>query len=47
MTMKGRDYPTRIHCTFKGEHRQVVLDQINTINQVRFVRKIDWVDKKM
>ncbi len=31
MTTKGRDYPTRVNCSFQGKKGQVVLDQIRTI----------------
>jgi mRNA interferase MazF len=27
MTTKGREYPTRVPCTFQGKQGQVVLDQ--------------------
>ena len=33
MTTKGRDYPTRVACSFKGKEGQVVLDQIRTIGK--------------
>lgn len=40
MTTKGRPYPTRIPCTFKGTHGQVVLDQIRTVDRTRLVKKL-------
>ena len=46
MTTKGRDYPTRVACTFKGKHGQVVLDQIRTIDKVRLVKKLGRIDKQ-
>jgi len=45
MTTKGRDYPTRVACTFKGKHGQVVLDQIRTIDKVRLVKKLGRIGK--
>lgn len=39
MTTKGRDYPTRVPCTFRGKDGQVVLDQIRTIDKSRLVQK--------
>ena len=45
MTTKGRDYPTRIPCTFKGKKGQVVLDQIRTIDKSRLVQQLGKVDK--
>jgi mRNA interferase MazF len=40
MTTKGRKYPTRIECKFKGKKGQVVLDQIRTIDKTRLVKKL-------
>lgn len=40
MTTKGRQYPTRIPCRFRGKAGQVVLDQIRTVDAVRLVRKL-------
>ncbi len=40
MTAKGRNYPTRINCSFKGKSRQVVLDQIRTVDKCRLVKKL-------
>lgn len=45
MTTKGRDYPTRVPCTFKGKDGQVVLDQIRTIDKSRLVQKLGRIDK--
>ena len=45
MTTKGRDYPTRIPCTFKGKKGQVVLDRMRTIDKSRLVQKLGKVDK--
>ena len=39
MTTKGRDYPTRVPCTFKGKEGQVVLDQIRTVDKGRLFQK--------
>jgi len=46
MTTKGRDYPTRVQCTFKGKDGQVVLDQIRTIDKSQLVQKLDRIDKQ-
>jgi len=40
MTTKGRDYPTRVPCTFQGREGQVVLDQIRTVDRARLVRRL-------
>jgi len=46
MTTKGRSYPTRIPCKFKGKVGQVVLDQIRTVDSARLVRKLGKIDRK-
>jgi mRNA interferase MazF len=46
MTTKGRSYPTRVECRFKGKAGQIVLDQIRTVDQSRLMRKLGTVDKK-
>jgi len=46
MTSKGRAYPTRISCTFQGIKGQVVLDQIRTVDKVRFVKRLGKLSKK-
>ncbi len=40
MTTKGRDYPTRVPCTFQGVDGQIVLDQIRTVDKTRFAKKL-------
>lgn len=40
MTTKGRDYPTRVPCTFQGVDGQVVLDQIRTVDKSRLVKRL-------
>ena len=44
MTTKGRSYPTRVACKFKGKTGHVVLDQIRTIDKTRLVRKLGRID---
>lgn len=46
MTTKGRDYPTRVGCSFNGKDGQVVLDQIRTIDKSRLVHKLGEIDQK-
>ena len=46
MTTKGRDYPTRVQCSFKGRDGQVVLDQIRTVDKARLVQKLGRIDKQ-
>ena len=40
MTTKGRAYPTRVPCTFRGKTGQVVLDQIRTIDRARVASRL-------
>jgi mRNA interferase MazF len=44
MTTKGRRYPTRVACRFKGKAGHVVLDQIRTVDHERLVRKLGRLD---
>lgn len=46
MTTKGRDYPTRVNCSFNGKDGQVVLDQISTVDKSRLVHRLGEVDPK-
>ena len=46
MTTKGRDYPTRVQCRFKGRDGQVILDQIRTVDKARLVQKLGRIDKQ-
>ena len=43
MTSQGRDYPTRVNCTFQGKKGQIVLDQIRTVDKGRLVRRLGSV----
>lgn len=40
MTTKGRDYPSRVSCRFKGKDGRVVLDQIRAVDHSRLVKKV-------
>ena len=46
LTTKGRDYPTRVSCTFKGKRGQIVLDQIRTVDKARLVKKLGTLERK-
>jgi len=46
MMTKGRSYPTRVPCTFKGKSGRIVLDQIRTVDSVRLVRKVGRISQK-
>ena len=40
MTTKGRKYPSRVSCEFRGKQGQIILDQIQTVNKSRLIRKL-------
>ncbi len=46
MTTRGRSYPTRVACRFKGKDGQIVLDQLRTVDSIRLVKKLGRVDKR-
>jgi len=46
MTTAGKDYPTRVSCTFKKKKGQIVLDQIRTIDKTRLVKKLGAIDSE-
>jgi len=46
MTTKGRNYPTRIKCSFQEKRGQVILDQIRTVDKRRLVKKLGTINSK-
>lgn len=46
MTTKGREYPTRVPCSFQGKDGQIVLDQIRTVDRVRLVKRLGILDEE-
>jgi mRNA interferase MazF len=44
MTTKGRNYPTRVPCTFQGKEGQVVIDQLRTIDKIRLAKRLGKID---
>ncbi len=46
MTTKGRPYPTRVDCRFRGRSGQVVLDQIRTVDKTRLAKRLGRLDKR-
>jgi mRNA interferase MazF len=46
MTTKGRDYPSRIPCRFKGKAGQIVLDQIRTVDKIRLIQNLGQIDAR-
>lgn len=45
MTTKGRDYPTRVACTFNEKAGQIVLDQLRTVDKSRLIKQLGVVEK--
>ena len=46
MTTKGRPYPTRVKCQFKGREGQIALDQIRTVDNHRLIKKLGRTEKR-
>jgi mRNA interferase MazF len=46
MTTKGKPYPTRVPCRFKGKKGWVVLDQIRTVDRARLVKKLGIMERR-
>ena len=44
LTTGGKEYPTRVPCTFRRKKGQIVLDQIRTIDKARLVKKLGSID---
>jgi len=47
MTSKGRDYPTRVACTFQDIAGQIILDQIRTVDKVRLVKRLGRIERQV
>ena len=47
MTTKGRSYPTRIACVFRGKDGHIVLDQLRTIDRDRIIKRLGSIDQKV
>jgi mRNA interferase MazF len=45
LTTKGREYPTRIPCSFQGKDGLVVLDQIRTVDKLRLVKRLGIINE--
>ncbi len=46
MTSSGKDYPTRVACTFQKKQGQIVLDQIRAIDKNRLLKKLGTIDSQ-
>jgi mRNA interferase MazF len=47
LTSKLRNYPTRIPCRVEGKQGQIVLDQIRTVDKIRLIKKLDFLNKNV
>ncbi len=46
MTSTSKDYPTRASCTFTKKQGHIVLDQLQTIDKTRLIKKLGTIDPK-
>ena len=46
MTTRGREYPSRVPCSFQGKNGQVILDQIRTVDKVRLVKLLGILEEE-
>jgi len=46
MTTAGKDYPTRVSCTFRKKKGRIVLDQLRTIDKARIIKKLGDMDEE-
>ncbi len=45
LTSTRKRYPTRVDCTFEQKEGQVALDQIRSVDKVRFVKRVGLMDE--
>jgi mRNA interferase MazF len=43
MTTKGRNYPTRVSCTFNDKKGQILLEQIRAVDKTRLIKRLGKV----
>ena len=46
MTTVERKYPTRVSCEFQGKKRQIVPDQIRTVDKSRLVKGLGKIEQR-
>ncbi len=44
LTSTSKPYPTRVDCIFNNQTGQVALDQMRSVDKVRFVKKLGVLD---
>ena len=40
MTTKGRNYPTRVSCTFNDKKGQILLEQMRAVDKTRLIKRL-------
>ena len=45
MTSAKKPYPTRIDCLFQKQQGQIALDQLRSVDKIRFIKKLGVLDK--
>jgi mRNA interferase MazF len=43
MTTKGRNYPTRVSCSFHGKKGQILLEQMRAVDKTRLIKRLGKV----
>jgi mRNA interferase MazF len=43
MTTKGRNYPTRVSCTFNDKKGQILLEQMRAVDKIRLIKRLGKV----
>ena len=43
MTTKGRNYPTRVSCTFNDKKGQILLEQMRAVDKKRLIKRLGKV----
>jgi mRNA interferase MazF len=44
MTTKGRNYPSRVSCTFNDKKGQILLEQMRAVDKIRLIKRLGKVD---
>jgi mRNA interferase MazF len=44
MTTKGRNYPTRVSCSFHGKKGLILLEQMRAVDKIRLIKKLGRID---
>jgi len=46
LASKGRAYPSRVPCRFRGKDGEVIIDQIRSVDRTRLLKKLGRLDAK-